>query len=442
MSSGISTKPDQAGHGAPFLSFSTVFNNYFVPEFLPDLMDISQKEKETYSIQEGDIFLTRTSETLNELGMSCVAIKNFPESSFSGFLKRLRPKHDNITYAKFMAFYLRSNLFRKTMTNNAIMTLRASLNEQIFSYLDLILPEYEQQKKIGEVLFRLNQKIELNNRINVELEQMAKTIYDYWFVQFDFPISAEYAASVGQSELEGKPYKSSGGKMVWIDELKREVPEGWEVKRLKEISLTGSGGTPLSTNPEYYENGNIPWINSGEVNAPFIINAKKFISQAGLNNSSAKLFSKGTILMAMYGATAGQVSLVDIEASTNQAICFIIPKEEKFTEYLKFSLHQMYDYLVKLSSGSARDNLSQDKIKDLHILIPKSDHIDSFHQICNVTFEKTLSNLKENQKLKELRDWLLPMLMNGQVKVGDDIDGEGVVGMAAEPLGEYKVREE
>jgi type I restriction enzyme, S subunit len=215
MSSGISSKPEQAGHGSPFVSFSTVFKDHFLPESLDELMDTSEKEKETYSVKQGDIFLTRTSETLDELGMSSVAVKDYPDASYSGFLKRLRPTQDDLTYHKYMAFYLRSKLFRKTMNNNAIMTLRASLNEQIFSYLDLILPEKSEQIKIGDLLYKINQKIELNNKINAELESMAKLFYDYWFVQFDFP------------DENGKPYKSSGGKMVWNETLKRDIPAGW-----------------------------------------------------------------------------------------------------------------------------------------------------------------------------------------------------------------------
>jgi type I restriction enzyme S subunit len=229
MSSGISSKPEQAGHGAPFASFGTVFKNYFLPDVLPDFMDTSVQEQETYSIKQGDVFLTRTSETIDELGMSCVAIKDYPRATFSGFVKRLRPTQTNLTYDKYIGFYLRSKFFRKTMTNNAIMTLRASLNEDIFSYLKLYLPSFEIQKKNGDFLFLLNTKINLNNRINAELESMAKTLYDYWFVQFDFP------------DKNGKPYKSSGGKMVWNEELKREIPEGWEVKKIGECAEVKKG---------------------------------------------------------------------------------------------------------------------------------------------------------------------------------------------------------
>ena len=445
MSSGISTKPDQAGHGAPFLSFSTVFNNYFVPEFLPDLMDISQKEKETYSIQEGDIFLTRTSETLNELGMSCVAIKNFPESSFSGFLKRLRPKHDNITYAKFMAFYLRSNLFRKTMTNNAIMTLRASLNEQIFSYLDLILPEYEQQKKIGEVLFRLNQKIELNNRINVELEQMAKTIYDYWFVQFDFPISAEYAASVGQSELEGKPYKSSGGKMVWIDELKREVPEGWEPGTFNSY-CPSTGGFAFKS--EWWTDKGVAVAKIKDIQEDYRLETSD-LARVDISdkNIDEKFKSKpGDILIAMTGATVGKYAIVpitDYPIYVNQRVGYFNLGNNpcKRLPFLINSMNQSYfrNAIFTLANGAAQPNISNDQINNIPLLIPKAELISEFNRMFESYYKKLLINQSENQKLTELRDWLLPMLMNGQVKVGDLVD-DGVMGMAADEAGQYKSR--
>ena len=194
-------------------------------------MDTSESEQKTYSIKSGDIFLTRTSEVIDELAMSSVALKDYPNATYSGFLKRLRPIDGLKTYPKFMAFYLRTPLFRKTITNNATMTLRASFNETIFSYLDLLLPDYSEQKKIGDFLYLINQKIALNKQINARLEEMAKTLYDYWFVQFDFP------------DTDGKPYKSSGGEMVFDETLKREIPKGWEVKSLGEVISLERGVT-------------------------------------------------------------------------------------------------------------------------------------------------------------------------------------------------------
>jgi type I restriction enzyme S subunit len=322
-------------------------------------------------------------------------------------------------YPKFIYYTLfRDDFFDHMMKGSKGTKMPRGDKKQI---LDFLIPdfEFEEQQKIAKVLADLDAKIELNNRINCELESMAKTLYDYWFVQFDFP-------HVTSSGVE-KPYKSSGGKMVWNEELKREIPEGWEVKKIKEFAETGSGGTPLKSKKEYFENGTIPWINSGEVNASFIISSRKFITQKGLDNSSAKLFKKGTILMAMYGATAGQVSLIDLEASTNQAVCGIIPHDNRMIPYLKYGLHQLYDYLINLSSGSARDNLSQDKIKELYFVIPKEKLLDKFYKISNSHFEMILKNLKENQELASLRDWLLPMLMNGQVSVGDVAEELGMV---------------
>lgn len=280
-------------------------------------------------------------------------------------------------------FYLaKSPAFRKRAISCMEGTSgRKRVNEGALKLQVLPIPDKVTQQKIAKVLSDLDAKIELNNKINIELEAMAKTLYDYWFVQFDFPYSPPSEGCPQDGVGIGKPYKSSGGKMVWNEELRRDIPEGWELKKIKDIAKTGSGGTPLKSKKEFYENGNIPWINSGEVNAPFIICTKKFITKKGLAGSSAKLFPKGTILMAMYGATAGQVSLIDIEACTNQAVCGIIPNDFRLVPYVKFELHQLYDYLISLSTGSARDNLSQDKIKELFIIMPREDILEKFYKV-------------------------------------------------------------
>ena len=264
-----------------------------------------------------------------------------------------------------------------------------------------------EQRKMVSILSTIDDKIETNNQINQELEAMAKTLYDYWFVQFDFP------------DQNGKPYKSSGGKMVYNPELKREIPEGWGVEKIENIAQTGSGGTPKSTNVSYYSNGEIPWINSGELEQMVITSTSNFITEEGLNNSSAKLFPSGTILVAMYGATAGKVSFLTFEASTNQAICAIMLTDIRMRYYLKNVIEDLYQYLVKLSTGSARDNLSQDMIKNIKVVIPSNDILDRFYDFSNNVIKEITKKQQENEQLTQLRDWLLPMLMNGQARVED-----------------------
>jgi len=303
-----------------------------------------------------------------------------------------------------------------------------------FRQLRLRMHALPEQRKIASLLSTLDEKISLNTRINSELESLAKSIYDYWFVQFDFPTPAD-APNGGEP---GKPYKAAGGKMVYNEVLKREVPEGWEVKSLLGLANTGSGGTPKSSVREYYDKGTIPWINSGELNSPFIISTQNYITEIGLKNSNAKLFPEDTILVAMYGATAGKVSLLKFPACTNQAICAVMPHEKCYTFYLKFCIEKLYEYLVTLSTGSARDNLSQDLIKKLNVLCPVHDLLEEFHKTVSPLYEKYHINLKQNLELARLRDWLLPLLMNGQVTVREAYERVGeVLGVAAEAEGAY-----
>lgn len=412
MSSGISSKPEQAGHGSPFASFSTIFNNYFLPDILTDLMDSTDREQESYSIKKGDIFLTRTSETLDELGMSCVALKDYPRATYSGFVKRLRPIKQEKTSERYMGFYLRSKFFRKTMTNNAIMTLRASLNEEIFSYLKLYLPDYPTQKKIGDFLFLLNSKIELNKRINAELESMAKTLYDYWFVQFDFP------------DKNGNPYKTSGGKMVWNEELKREVPKGWACKTLGDVvTSTGTGLNPrdnfiLGEGENYYVT--IKNIEQGRI----ILDDRC----DRINDKSLEIINKRSNLQ------VGDILFTSIEPvgvtylilerpknwNINESVFTVRPNYDILTsEYLYMFLSGDYikNYTKNVAAGSIHKGVRHSVLKECKFILSDKKIIEDFTLLINPILKKIDLVQKENQQLASLRDWLLPMLMNGQVMV-------------------------
>ena len=274
-----------------------------------------------------------------------------------------------------------------------------------FLNIDIHLPKMPIQKAIGKTLSDIDRKIELNKRINDNLEAMAKQLYDYWFVQFDFP------------NEEGKPYKSSGGAMVWNEKLKREIPQRWTAAKIKDVAQTYSGGTPTSTNSEYYDGGNIPWINSGELNNPIITSTTNYITEEGLNNSSAKLYPQDTVLVALYGATAGKVSLLSFEACSNQAVCGVIPHNKIMTTYIRYYLSSLYEHFITLSSGSARDNLSQDTIKNTILPIPQEKILKEYSDAVTPIMSKIIANQKEMENLTKQRDDLLPLLMNGQAMV-------------------------
>ena len=261
------------------------------------------------------------------------------------------------------------------------------------------------EESIGKFIVDIRDKINVLTQINRNLEAMARQLYDYWFVQFDFP------------DENGKPYKSSGGKMAWDEKLKRDIPEDWKSNKISEIAKTYSGGTPTSSNKDYYDSKDVPWINSGELNESFITATDNYISEFGLNNSSAKIYPANSILVALYGATAGKVSFLSFEASSNQAVCGVIPNHANLTEYLYIALSSLCKYYISLSTGSARDNISQATVKDTLLLFPNNKILGEFHILASKIFDKIINCQLEILNLTKQRDELLPLMMSSQVSV-------------------------
>ena len=385
ISSGISTKPEQAGYGYPFISFRTIFNNWILPNKLNDLMNTSKIEREKYSIKKGDILLTRTSEKIDELAMSSVALKDYENTTFSGFAKRLRPIQTDITYDKFMVFFLRSPYFREIIDKKTTMTLRASFNETLFSQIKILLPEYKTQVKIGELLCKMEEKIKLNNKINSELENMAKTIYDYWFLQFEFPNN------------EGKPYKSSGGKMVWNEELKKEIPDNWEIKKLGQLIIENKKSSLQVSQIKNNSIGEIPFFTSGSTilyTSNYLVNGQNCFLNTGGNADVKNYYGKASY-------------------STDT---WCITSNEETIYYLSMYLLSMKNILdIKYFQGTGLKHLQKDLLKNTKIVYPNKLLLEKFNNLIKNLFIKSSDILRENQELTSLRDYLLPLLMNGQI---------------------------
>lgn len=260
------------------------------------------------------------------------------------------------------------------------------------------------QQKIAKVLSTLDAKIELNNRINKELEAMAKTLYDYWFVQFDFP------------NANGKPYKSSGGKMVYNEELKREIPEGWEVEELGNIEKNIiTGKTPPKENKDFF-NGNIPFITIGDIRGNMhIIKTEETLSESGADYQRNKYINKGAICVSCI-ATPGLVGFVTEPSQTNQQINTIECEKEENRYYLYFTIKDFF-IASKAKTGNTFPNMNKGDFSAIKLLNPSADNLDKFKNIVKPIFDKILNNSQQSQHLTQLRDFLLPMLMNGQVSV-------------------------
>ncbi len=256
------------------------------------------------------------------------------------------------------------------------------------------------QDRVASLLSTIDSKIDLNNRVNDNLEQMAKTLYDYWFVQFDFP------------DKDGKPYKSNGGKMVWNEELKREIPEGWRVKSLLDIAEFTNGLACQKFRP-IDKNEFLPVIKIKEMNDGLSANTefvRSDIAEKVIVNNGDVLFSWSASLDVKIwtGGKGGLNQHIFKVTSSNY------PRTFFYFETLSYLQHfKMMAELRKTTMG----HITQDHLKESRITIPPTYLVDAIHKKINPLIELNISHKKQNQHLSQLRDWLLPMLMNGQVTV-------------------------
>jgi type I restriction enzyme S subunit len=277
------------------------------------------------------------------------------------------------------------------------------------------IPPPEEQRKITELLGAIDDKIELNRQMNNTLENIARVLFKSWFVDFD-PVRAKikgrqpYGMEAETAELFPDAFE---------DSALREIPRGWKTGTVRDCCIrVENGSTPSRNTPSSWSPKTIPWLTSGEVYQKIIISTNSFISEDGFRNSSTKLWPLGTTIVALYGATTGQASLLAREMCANQACCGLIP--DNFMQYYIY-LHLAFstEDFKRLARGSAQQNISQQIVADFSTLIPDLAVLKCFHKRVSPLFEKWASNLEESQTLTAIRDALLPKLLSGQFRVRD-----------------------
>jgi type I restriction enzyme S subunit len=385
------------------IMFKEIFYNSKLPDKneLSTTVNLKYGELQRFDIKMGDILLTSSSETPNELAMSSVALSNYPNTVYSGFSKRLRPI-TNLTHPQYMRYWFRSDKFRNYINSTVSMTTRANLNMSILSSIKVDLPNLDKQKAIANILASLDDKIELNNKINQNLKELAQTLYKRWFVDFEFP------------NENGDPYQSSGGDMV-ESELGL-IPKAWEVVSIGNICNTVLGGTPSRKKVEFW-NGDINWINSGEVNNFRIVKATEKISLMGLEKSSTKLMPKKTTVIAITGATLGAVSLLEVESCANQSVIGILENDKLPYSYIFSTIQYKIIDLIGRQTGGAQQHINKNDVNSYKIILPNFHILETFHNLVDALHNQIANNLFQNQKLSELRDTLLPKLMSGEIEV-------------------------
>lgn len=271
-----------------------------------------------------------------------------------------------------------------------------------------VIFDKETQRKIAEVLSLIDAKIDLNNRINTELEALAKTIYDYWFVQFDFP------------DANGHPYKSSGGAMVWNEVLKREIPVGWEAGTLDDLGQIVGGSTPSTADADNFGQGMIPWITpkdlSNNKDRKFIARGEIDVSEQGRKSASLKLYPENTVLMSSR-APVGYLAIALNPLTTNQGFKSFLPTKGHGTTFIYYTVARAMPVIIKFASGSTFVEISGGVLKSVRIALPGKRISKDFCDALAPMIARQKTAELENEQLTQLRDWLLPLLMNGQVTV-------------------------
>ncbi len=277
---------------------------------------------------------------------------------------------------------------------------RDNLSQIGISNLILDLPSIEEQEKVVAILSSLDSKIATNHSINQNLEAMAKQLYDYWFVQFDFP------------NEEGKPYKSSGGKMVWNEKLNQDIPETFSSETLGKTCDILLGGTP-STGDESLWGEGYNWLNSGEVAEFPIIKSEKTITEKGLNKSATVLAQKGSVTLSITRYI--RPSILGIDACINQSVVAILENKYYSKEFLYPMIANDIPRLMKLRSGANQPHINKDIVEKIRHIVPLPTIMKAYVDKVKPIYDAIIEKAFEIENLTKQRDQLLPLLMNGQV---------------------------
>lgn len=360
FASGLSKGAEEFGFGHGFLGFTDIFKNFFVPNELTSLVNSTEKEQQACSIKRGDVFLTRTSETDEDLGMSCVALKDYPKATFNGFTKRLRPKGNVEILPEYAGFYFRSPKFRATVSGMSSITTRASLNNNMLAQLTISVPEITEQKAIANTLFSLLKKVELLKRQNETLENLGITLFRKWFV---------------------------------ID-----AKEGWKTGKLGDnVNIVYGKNLPTKNllshgYPVFGGNGQIGFFNE-------------------------YLYEEPQVLVSCRGEASGTVNISHSKSFiTNNSLVLKLSKNKNLSfEYLKyFSLYT--DYKV-YATGSAQPQITIEVLNDAEILLPNTELIEEFTRIVKAWELKRTNNTNQIIDLEKMLNALLPKLMNKEAVI-------------------------
>ena len=382
-----STVPDE-GEGYPLIRTPNVGKGRLI------LDNVHKVSKETYDIRnkrtvphENDIIFAREAPAGN-----AAVITKGQNVCLGQRTVLIRPNQSAVN-PHYLVYYLLAPQQQIKLLGYSHGATVGHVNIPDLAKLPISLPTLALQKRIADIVENYDNLIEINNKRIKALEQIAENLYKEWFVRFRF---------LGYENAE----------------FENGIPKGWLRGRIDSYYDTTSGGTPSRKNKEFYNNGVIPWVKTGEIKDSIILDTEEHITEFAINKSSAKILPKGCVIMAMYGVNIGMLSYLSKEMSCNQACCSFTDKRNLSSRhYLFHYMKSIRDYLLLIGFGAAQQNLSQDLIKRIRITMPSDEIVKLFEKRINDYYNQIYNLLKQNRNLIKQRDLLLPRLMSGKLEV-------------------------
>ncbi len=377
------------GSGTKMINMGEIFaidRMFDIPMELVPLTDIEEKHA---IIKKNDLIFARSS--LADGAGKCSIFLGNEKTTFESHIIRVRI-NQKIANPKFYYYYFNSISGKNSVYSITEKTAASGIRSSDLANLHVPFPTKDIQDSVIKQLEILDIKIENLQNQNKILEQTMLAIFKSWFVDFD-------------------------GVTKWDISEKGKIPKGWEISTIGKKLEVILGGTPSRNNESYWENGIIPWINSGKVNEFRIIYPSELITEEGLKKSSTRLIPKRTTVLAITGATLGQVSLLEIDSCTNQSVIAIKGNDEIPSEYIYYYIKSVIENIISSQTGGAQQHINRQNVCDANLLVPKKEVMKKYFQTSKPYLDLISDNCFQIQLLTQTRDVLLPKLMSGEIKV-------------------------
>ncbi len=304
--------------------------------------------------------------------------------------------NDQMLSNRYLRYAFEEPVFQSRLSARSVQSTRPYIGITAQRELEVVWHERAEQEKIVSIISAYDDMIENSNRRIKILEEMAQMVYQEWFVNFRFPGHEEVRMVGSEFGL---------------------IPEGWQFRTISDLYQTSSGGTPRRDSPEFY-GGTVDWVKTRELHDSFIFDSEERITDLGLRSSSAKIFQQNTVLMAMYGATIGQLGILSKPSACNQACCALFEKKDNFGyEFLFLTLKHKRNDIIGLRMGAAQQNINQEVIRQISIIQPSPETMRLFKRTISPVFDKISVLQRKNLNLNKTRGLLLPKLISGEISV-------------------------